>query len=104
MCKTGNPILTLPLDLSLVQDTKRLVSISSKATHDLKSRLMSPTAIKKLKEDEVRILGQFVDLLDKMLSLEPGKRPSPKVSFRELVFLSERLFTDLFALGCLCGG
>lgn len=37
--------------------------------------------MKKLKEDEVRLLGHFVDLLDRMLSLEPSKRPTPKVSF-----------------------
>lgn len=41
---------------------------------------MSPSAIKKLKEDEVKLLSQFVDLLDKMLALEPGKRLTPKVS------------------------
>lgn len=34
---------------------------------------------RRLKEDEARLLGQFVDLLDKMLSLEPARRPSPKV-------------------------
>jgi hypothetical protein len=56
------------------------MSISSKASHDLRSRLMPASAMKKLKEDEVRMLGHFVDLLDKMLSLEPSKRPAPKVS------------------------
>lgn len=64
-----------------------MVSIASKATHDLKSRLMSPSAIKKLKDDEIKLLGQFVDLLDKMLALEPAKRLTPKVS---LILLLER--------------
>jgi hypothetical protein len=35
---------------------------------------------RKMKDDEVRLLTNFVDLLDKMLSLEPSKRPLPKVS------------------------
>lgn len=35
--------------------------------------------MKKLKEDELKLLTQFVDLLDKMLALDPAKRPSPKV-------------------------
>ncbi|SCZ95915.1 BZ3500_MvSof-1268-A1-R1_Chr8-1g09880 [Microbotryum saponariae] len=56
----------------------KTVALSSKAAHDLRSRLMPPSVIKKLKEDEARLLGHFVDLLDKMLSLEPSKRPLPK--------------------------
>lgn len=61
---------------------------------------MPPTAIKKLKEDEVRILGQFVDLLDKMLSLEPSKRPSPKVSFAFCGWIARRVLADV---SCLAG-
>lgn len=56
------------------------LNIPSKATHDLRARLMPVSAMKKLKEEEVRLLGHFVDLLEKMLSLEGAKRPSPKVS------------------------
>ncbi|SGY40385.1 BQ5605_C003g02365 [Microbotryum silenes-dioicae] len=56
----------------------KTVALSFKAAHDLRSRLMPPSVIKKLKEDEARLLGHFVDLLDKMLSLEPSKRPLPK--------------------------
>ncbi|SCV67032.1 BQ2448_5678 [Microbotryum intermedium] len=56
----------------------KTVALSSKAAHDLRSRLMPPSVIKKLKEDEARLLGHFVDLLDKMLSLEPSKRPLPR--------------------------
>lgn len=40
---------------------------------------MPPGVTRRLKEDEARLLANFVDLLEKMLSLEPGRRPSPKV-------------------------
>ncbi|GJN88834.1 hypothetical protein Rhopal_001805-T1 [Rhodotorula paludigena] len=52
--------------------------IPPKPPSDLRSRLMPAGLTRRLKEDEARLLGQFVDLLDKMLSLEPGRRPSPK--------------------------
>lgn len=40
---------------------------------------MPASAMKKLKEDEVKLVAHFVDLLDKMLNLDPAKRPTPKV-------------------------
>lgn len=55
------------------------MSIPSKAPHDLRSRLMPASAMKKLKEGEIDLLAKFVDLLDKMLTLDPAKRISPKV-------------------------
>lgn len=39
---------------------------------------MPPGVAKKLKEDELKLLTSFVDLLDKMLALEPAKRITPK--------------------------
>lgn len=71
--------LTAPF-LTSNQDTQKTLTIPSKAVHDLRSRLMPASAMKKLKEDEVRLLGHFVDLLERMLSLEGAKRPTPKVS------------------------
>ncbi|ORY75346.1 kinase-like domain-containing protein [Leucosporidium creatinivorum] len=68
-------------EVSFASDTLKTVTIPSKATHDLRSRLMPVSAMKKLKEDEVRLLGHFVDLLERMLSLEGSKRPTPKVRF-----------------------
>ncbi|KAK4048764.1 U4/U6 small nuclear ribonucleoprotein prp4 [Microbotryomycetes sp. JL201] len=65
------------LSLEKNGEVKTMV-IPSKATHDLRSRLMPASAMKRLREDEVKVLGQFVDLLDKMLSLDPSKRPTPK--------------------------
>lgn len=54
--------------------------------------------MKKLKEDEVRLLGHFVDLLERMLSLEGAKRPTPKVSSRGFRAVDEKKLT--FCLGC----
>ncbi|BGP45755.1 U4/U6 small nuclear ribonucleoprotein prp4 [Rhodotorula kratochvilovae] len=59
-------------------DTVTARQIPGKPPSDLRSRLMPPGLTRKLKEDEVRLLTSFVDLLDKMLSLEPGRRPTPK--------------------------
>ncbi|GAA5837748.1 hypothetical protein JCM9279_006850 [Rhodotorula babjevae] len=52
--------------------------IAGKPPSDLRSRLMPPGVARKLKEDDARLLTSFVDLLDKMLSLEPARRPTPK--------------------------
>ncbi|GAA5966300.1 hypothetical protein JCM3765_005248 [Sporobolomyces pararoseus] len=52
--------------------------IPSKPPSDLRSRLMPSGLTRKMKDDEVRLLTNFVDLLDKMLNLEPTKRPLPK--------------------------
>ena len=39
---------------------------------------MAPAALKKLQDDEVKSLASFVDMLEKMLSLDATKRPTPK--------------------------
>jgi serine/threonine-protein kinase PRP4 len=36
-----------------------------------------PSSVK-LKEDEVKQLGHFIDLLDKCLALDPARRIAPK--------------------------
>ncbi|GAA5868684.1 hypothetical protein JCM1840_004356 [Sporobolomyces johnsonii] len=59
-------------------DTITPRAIPSKPPSDLRSRLMPPGVTRKLKDDEARLLGHFVDLLDRMLSLEPSKRPNPR--------------------------
>ncbi|GAA5896577.1 hypothetical protein JCM6882_005732 [Rhodosporidiobolus microsporus] len=53
-------------------------AIASKPPSDLRSRLMPPGLTRTMKDDDVRMLANFVDLLDKMLSLEPARRPTPK--------------------------
>lgn len=51
----------------------------SKATRDLKSRLMPASTVQlKMKDDELKQLQHFVDLLDKCLQLDPARRISPR--------------------------
>ncbi|KAI0810815.1 kinase-like domain-containing protein [Irpex lacteus] len=57
-------------------DVVRQVHIT-KPSRDLRSRLMPPTSTK-LKDDEMKILTSFIDLLDKCLALDPSKRITPK--------------------------
>lgn len=52
--------------------------IPPKTTSDLKNRLMPPATIKKLPEEEVKLLTNFVNLLDRALELDPSKRLTPK--------------------------
>ncbi|KAG8217153.1 kinase-like domain-containing protein [Butyriboletus roseoflavus] len=49
----------------------------SKPSRDLRSRLMPPSSVK-LKDDEMKLLLSFIDLLDKCLALDPSRRLSPK--------------------------
>ena len=51
----------------------------SKATRDLKSRLLPPSSVQvKMKDDELKLLLGFVDLLEKCLQLDPARRLSPR--------------------------
>lgn len=52
--------------------------IPPKPTSDLKNRLMPPAIVKKLPDDEVKLLNNFVNLLDRALELDPSKRLTPK--------------------------
>ncbi|TFK24621.1 kinase-like protein [Coprinopsis marcescibilis] len=57
-------------------DVSRKVHIQ-KPSRDLRSRLMPPSSVK-LKDEENKILLNFVDLLDKCLTLDPTRRIGPK--------------------------
>jgi len=59
-------------------DSIKTMSIPSKASHDLRSRIMPTGLLKGMKEEEAKMLGNFVDLLDKTLTLDPAKRITPK--------------------------
>lgn len=51
----------------------------SKATRDLRSRLLPPSSVQlKMKEDELKQLQHFIDLLDKCLQLDPARRLTPR--------------------------
>lgn len=74
--------------------------IPPKPTSDLRNRLMPPATVKKLPDEEVKLLNNFVNLLDRALELDPSKRLTPKEalnvseikpSSRCLVMLTETL-------------
>ena len=58
------------------QDVVRKVHIT-KPSRDLRARLMPPASAK-IKDDEMRMLTSFIDLLDKCTALDPAKRITPK--------------------------
>lgn len=49
----------------------------AKPVRDLKARLMPPASVK-LRDDELKLLTSFVDLLDKCLALDPARRITPR--------------------------
>ena len=49
----------------------------SKPSRDLRTRLMPPVSAK-LQDEEVKVITGFIDLLDKCLALDPGRRITPK--------------------------
>ncbi|KAF7777722.1 hypothetical protein Agabi119p4_3794 [Agaricus bisporus var. burnettii] len=57
-------------------DVIRNVHIS-KASRDLRTRLMPPASAK-LKDDESKMISSFIDLLDKCLALDPARRIQPR--------------------------
>jgi serine/threonine-protein kinase PRP4 len=60
----------------LAQNVVRKVHVS-KPSRDLRSRLMPPSSVK-MKDDEMKLLLSFIDLLDKCLTLDPSRRLMPK--------------------------
>ena len=51
---------------------------SGKPVRDLKTKILGGASVKKMKEEEVRVLTSFVDLLEKCLTLDPGRRLTPR--------------------------
>ncbi|WWC58344.1 uncharacterized protein I303_100884 [Kwoniella dejecticola CBS 10117] len=60
------------------QDVAKTLVIS-KATKDLRARLLPPSSVQlKMKDEELKQLTNFIDLLDKCLQLDPSRRISPR--------------------------
>jgi len=49
----------------------------SKPSRDLRARLLPPASVK-MKDDEMKLLTSFIDLLEKCLALDPARRVTPK--------------------------
>ncbi|EGG09887.1 uncharacterized protein MELLADRAFT_34202 [Melampsora larici-populina 98AG31] len=74
-------------------DVIKSINVPSKPSQTLQSRLMPNHVTKKMQDSDVRLLGAFVDLLEKILNLEPSKRISPKEALNQL---SSHLFFFCF--------
>lgn len=59
---------------ALEQGTITPLALPPKATLDLSRRLASSSILKKMKDDEGKLVLNFVDLLEKMLAGEKGRR------------------------------
>ncbi|KAN0066105.1 U4/U6 small nuclear ribonucleoprotein prp4 [Thecaphora frezii] len=72
-----NAFLSSERDKSTGQSIVRRV-VFQKPTSDLKARLLPAEAARRLKEGEVRMHTQFIDLLNRCLELDPAKRITPR--------------------------
>jgi len=70
--------LSVELNKATGTESIKKLTLAPKPVSDLRSRLMSPAQIKKLSSEEAKLLASFVDLLEKTLDLDPGKRILPK--------------------------
>lgn len=53
--------------------------VMSKATRDLKSRLLPASSVQmKMSDEELKQLNGFIDLLDKCTQLDPVRRITPR--------------------------
>lgn len=59
-------------------DIVKSINIPNKPTQGLQSRLMPHSVTKKMQDGDVKLLSAFVDLLEKILTLEPSRRITPK--------------------------
>lgn len=74
----NNNFISIEKDRITGADVVKTLTIS-KATRDLRSRIMPHSSVQaKMKEDELKQLQAFVDLLDKCLQLDPVRRISPR--------------------------
>ncbi|PWN97720.1 kinase-like protein, partial [Tilletiopsis washingtonensis] len=73
-----NTFLSLEKDKSTgAQDVIRKVALQ-KPVADLRARLLPGNTVKRLSDDELRLMTHFIDLLARALDLDPTKRLTPK--------------------------
>ena len=72
-----NAFLSVETDKSTGQNLVRKVMLH-KPTLDLRSRLLPGSTTKQLRPSELKVMNQFVDLLERCLELDPAKRIKPK--------------------------
>lgn len=61
----------------------------AKPSSDMKTRLMPLATVRKMQEDEVKLLSNFVNLLERALELDPSKRLTPKEALNVGVTLDD---------------
>ncbi|KAI9621989.1 hypothetical protein PSHT_06445 [Puccinia striiformis] len=64
-------------------DVVKSINIPNKPAQGLQSRLMPNHVTKKMQDADVKLLTAFVDLLEKILTLEPSRRISPKEALNQ---------------------
>lgn len=74
----NNNFMSVETDRITGAETIKTTQVN-RATRDLRSRLMPHSSVQaKMREDELKELQAFVDLLDKCLQLDPVRRISPR--------------------------
>ncbi|KAI8446065.1 kinase-like domain-containing protein, partial [Phakopsora pachyrhizi] len=66
-------------------DVIKSINIPNKPVQGLQNRLMPHHVTKKMQDTDVKLLGAFVDLLEKILTLEPSRRITPKEALNQFV-------------------
>jgi serine/threonine-protein kinase PRP4 len=73
----GNFVEAAEKDLGLGKEVVvNRVNLGNRGTRDLRSRVMGSSV--GLREEEAKLVGSLVDLLEKCLVLDPGRRITPK--------------------------
>ncbi|EIW72735.1 hypothetical protein TREMEDRAFT_25323 [Tremella mesenterica DSM 1558] len=74
----GLNFISIEKDKITGQDVAKTL-VLSKATKDLRSRLLPPSSVQvKMRDEELRMIQNLIDLLDKCLQLDPSRRITPR--------------------------